>query len=121
MSLIIETGAGLPDAESFATAAELADYAVKFGRTVPTDEPTQEALLRRAALQMSALPWKGCAVNRDQALPWPRYNVCRNGWDLPSDTIPPAVRFIWGEGGELAQLRSRSTPTTGECRTIASC
>lgn len=92
MSLIIETGAGLPDAESFATAAELADYAVKFGKTVPTDEPTQEALLRRAALQMSALPWKGCAVNRDQALPWPRYNVCRNGWDLPSDTIPPAVK-----------------------------
>lgn len=92
MSLIIETGAGLPDAESFATAAELSDYAAKFGKTIPADEPGQEAVLRRAALQMNALQWKGCAINRDQALAWPRLGVCRNGFDLPSDAIPAQVK-----------------------------
>lgn len=97
MTLIIETGKGLPDAESFATAAELADYAVKFGKMVPADEAAQEALLRRAALQMGAIPWKGCALSRDQALAWPRYNVRRNGWELGSRTIPPQVR-----AGQLA-------------------
>jgi hypothetical protein len=90
--LIIETGAGLPDAESFATAAELSDYAAKFGKTIPADEPGQEAVLRRAALQMNALQWKGCAINRDQALAWPRLGVCRNGFDLPSDAIPAQVK-----------------------------
>jgi hypothetical protein len=92
VSLIIETGAGRADAESFASAAELADYATKFGKVVPTDEPGQEALLRRAALQMNSLQWKGCAINRDQALAWPRFGVCRNGFDLPSNAIPAQVK-----------------------------
>lgn len=97
MTLIIETGSGLPDAESFATAADLADYAVKFGKAVPADEPSQEALLRRAALQMGAIPWRGSALSREQALAWPRYNVRRNGWELDSRTIPPQVK-----AGQLA-------------------
>ncbi len=97
MTLIIETGSGLPDAESFATAAELVDYAVKFGKAVPADEPSQEALLRRAALQMGAIPWRGSALSREQALAWPRYNVRRNGWELDSRTIPPQVK-----AGQLA-------------------
>jgi hypothetical protein len=90
--LIIETGIGRADAESFASAAELADYATKFGKVVPADEPGQEALLRRAALQMNSLQWRGCAINRDQALAWPRFGVCRNGFDLPSDAIPAQVK-----------------------------
>lgn len=92
MTLIIETGQGLHDAESYATVEELSDYAVKFGRTIPVDEAMQEALLRRAALQMSAIAWKGCAVSRDQALAWPRSNVRRNDWLLPSNAIPPQVK-----------------------------
>lgn len=92
MSLVIETGAIVPGAESFASAAELVVYAANFGRVIPADEPSQEALLRRAALEMDAKPWKGQAVSRDQALAWPRYNVCRNGWTLPSDAIPAQIK-----------------------------
>lgn len=97
MTLIIEYGSGLADAESFATAAELADYALKFGKVIPAEEPAQESLLRRAALQMNALPWKGCAVTRDQALAWPREGVCRNGFDLAWNAIPAQVK-----AGQLA-------------------
>lgn len=97
MALVIETGLIVPGAESFATAAELVAYATNFGRVIPTDTPSQEALLRRAALQMDAMPWKGRAVNRDQALAWPRYDVCRNGWTLPSDSIPAQIK-----AGQLA-------------------
>jgi hypothetical protein len=92
MALVIETGLIVPGAESFATAAELVAYAANFGRVIPADTPSQEALLRRAALDMNAKPWKGRAVNRDQALAWPRYDVCRNGWTLPSDSIPVQIK-----------------------------
>jgi hypothetical protein len=97
MALVIETGLIVPGAESFATAVELAAYAENFGKTIPAEVPQQEALLRRAALQMGSMPWKGYAVNRDQALSWPRYDACRNGWVLPSDAIPVQIK-----AGQLA-------------------
>lgn len=92
MALVIETGAVVPGAESFATAAELVTYAANFGRTIPVEEVAQEALLRRAALQMSAMPWKGGLVSELQALAWPRYDVHRENWLVPSDAIPAQIK-----------------------------
>ncbi len=97
MALVIETGSIVPGAESFASAAELAAYAENCGKTIPAEILRQEVLLRRAALQMGSMPWKGRAVYRDRALSWPRYDACRNGWVLPSDTIPAQVK-----AGQLA-------------------
>lgn len=92
MALVIEDGSVVLVAESFATAAELVTYAANFGKTIPAEIPAQEALLRRAALQMDALVWKGAGVSRDQALSWPRTGVTRNGWALPSGEIPAQVK-----------------------------
>ncbi|MBH8611212.1 hypothetical protein I4N56_009840 [Pseudomonas mohnii] len=92
MALVIESGKVVPCADSFATAAELVTYAANFGKAIPADEMAQETLLRRAALQMDAMPWKGRAVNRDQALSWPRAEVKRNGWILRFDEIPPQIK-----------------------------
>lgn len=97
MALVIETGLIVPGAESFATAVELVIYAANFSKVIPVDEAQQEALLRRAALEMGAMPWKGHAVSRDQSLAWPRYNACRNGWALPQDVIPAQIK-----AGQLA-------------------
>ncbi len=52
MALIVEDGTGKPDAESYASAEDLAMYAVKFGVNIPAEVPAQESLLRRAALAM---------------------------------------------------------------------
>lgn len=90
--LIIETGQIVPGAESFATAAELVTYAANFGRVIPDTESAQEALLRRAALQMSAMAWKGGLVSELQALSWPRYDVCRENWLVPSNAIPAQIK-----------------------------
>lgn len=68
MSLVIENGSIVLGAESFATAAELVTYAANFGRTIPADTAAQESLLRRAALQMSAMNWKGGLVSELQTL-----------------------------------------------------
>ena len=92
MALVIENGSGVPGAESFATADELVTYAVNFGKVIPAEPIQLEALLRRAALQMNALPWKGGAARRDQPLSWPRAGVKRNGWELPHNQIPPQIK-----------------------------
>lgn len=92
MALIIEDGSVVPGAESYATTAELAVYAANFGKTLPADEAAQEALLRRATLQMEAMPWKGCTVRWDQPLSWPRADVRKNGFTILSNTIPPSVK-----------------------------
>ena len=93
MALIIETGAGVAGADSFATVAEFATYAANYGRTVTDDTTEVEALLRRAALQMDYIQWKGCGVTRDQSLSWPRYGVLVNRWELPSTEIPAKVKL----------------------------
>lgn len=92
MSLIIEDGTGKADAESFATAAELVDYAAKYGATIPADTPTQESILRRAALAMDGYTWKGCRTNGEQALSWPRRDVEIDERTLPSDSIPARIK-----------------------------
>tara|TARA_R110000765_G_scaffold388125_1_gene480316 strand:+ start:81 stop:575 length:495 start_codon:yes stop_codon:yes gene_type:complete len=90
--LNIENGSVVPDADSYATAAELVTYAANYGLTIPGTEAEQEALLRRAYLQMNVMPWKGYAMSVDQTGAWPRYAVCRNGYTLPSDSIPAQVK-----------------------------
>lgn len=92
MALVIENGQVVDGADSYVTAAELVTYAANYGLTIPATEGEQEALLRRAYLQMNTLPWKGWPVNRDQTGAWPRYGVLSNGYELPSDVIPRQVK-----------------------------
>lgn len=109
MALIIEDGTIVAGADSFATAAELVTYATNFGVTIPATQAAQEVLLRRAALQMAAMSWKGDFVEVDQPLSWPRIGVHRGTsggggliWDrrnsamysqdVPSDEIPPQIK-----------------------------
>jgi hypothetical protein len=91
--LIIEDGTGKPDADSYSTAAELVSYAARYGVTIPAGEPAQETLLRRAALAMDGMKWKGCRANGDQALAWPRRGVNIDGENKPSDYIPARIQY----------------------------
>lgn len=112
--LIIETGSIVAGADSFATVAEFATYAANYGRTVPTDTEEVESLLRRAALQMDALAWKGCAVSSYQPLSWPRYGVMIDGWAVSSSEIPEKVKSgqmalaaeIYADDSAPAELKS---------------
>lgn len=93
MALTIEDGTGKADADSYATAAELVTYGTAYGVTVPATEADQESLLRRAAVQMNALPWKGSRAVSGQALAWPRAGVCVHGEELAADSIPREVKY----------------------------
>lgn len=85
MPLIIEDGTGLPDAQSYATAAQLQDYAAARGVTL-TDDP--EHLLMRAMDYAGTLQFAGRRASRDQALQWPRTNAVIDGYYVDSDVIP---------------------------------
>ena len=91
--LIIEDGTGKPDAESFASAESLVMYAGKFCRTIPATEAEQEALLRRAAVQMMALTWKGGKSNPRQGLSWPRRGAQVDGEILSPTYIPARIEY----------------------------
>ncbi|WP_456254587.1 DnaT-like ssDNA-binding protein [Pseudomonas iridis] len=104
MTLIIEDGTGRPDAESYASAEDLAMYAVKFGVTIPADVPAQEALLRRAALAMDGMTWKGRKSNSEQALSWPRRGV-ELDYEIKPDNYLPA-RIPYGQMALAAEIHT---------------
>lgn len=93
MTLIIEDGTCKPDAESYASAADLTMYAVKFGVAVPADALAQEALLRRAALAMDGMTWKGRKSNSEQALSWPRREVLLDHEIKPNNYLPARIQY----------------------------
>jgi hypothetical protein len=102
--LIIEDGAGVPDAESYASAAELVVYGGKFGVTLPVEEAAQEALLRRAALVMEGMSWKGRKTSGDQALAWPRCGV-KLDRAIQADKCLP-VRIKYGQMALAAEIHA---------------
>jgi hypothetical protein len=104
MTLIIEDGTSKPDAESYASAEDLAMYAVKFGVTIPAEVPAQEALLRRASLAMDGMKWKGRKFNSEQALSWPRRGV-ELDYEIKPDNYLPA-RIHYGQMALAAEIHA---------------
>lgn len=96
MALITETGAGLADAESYASVAAADARCIAFGVTAwaALSEGEKEIALRNATRFMLANYRGRCSgrrVYQAQALDWPRYDVTVDGWALPSNTVPPEI------------------------------
>lgn len=98
MTLIVETGAGLPNAQSYVSAVDCAAYHAargnsSFGSMI---ESQQEQAIIRAMdfLSLYGPKWKGERVTDIQALDWPRRGV-RLDSDrcpyLPATMIPVTV------------------------------
>lgn len=119
MALIIETGQGGIDSESYASVADADAYHAARGATnwatLTTTE--KEQALRRATdhIGQAYRPrWKGYRVTTTQALDWPRHDVLRedggaySGGYYPSNAIPAELRnacallALKAAGGDLA-------------------
>jgi len=68
-------------------------YAVKFGAAIPASVPEQEALLRRAALVMDGMTWKGRKMSSEQALSWPRREVLLDQEIKPNNYLPARIQY----------------------------
>lgn len=91
MALIVETGDGLSNAQTYATVAQLKAFATARGLSVPSAQNDCEVLLVKAADAMRGLAYKGERVRKTQALDFPRSGVCIDGFDYDSTEIPVEV------------------------------
>lgn len=95
MFLRYETGAGLPDAESYASVVAADARCASLGLTAwaALAEVDKEIALRKAMVFMATYRtrWAGRRVYQHQALDWPRYNVVVDGFIVPSTTVPADV------------------------------
>ena len=93
--LITETGAGLADAESYASVAAADARCASLGLTAwaALAEVDKEIALRKATIFMATYRtrWAGRRVHQRQALDWPRYNVVVDSFIVPSNIVPPDV------------------------------
>jgi hypothetical protein len=95
MALIIEDGTGVAGADSYVTVAECEAFAVKYyGASLAGSTAKKEAALRRAALFMDSLPWKGHRTfGRNQGLAWPRKDVTDGeGQEISEGEIPEEIK-----------------------------
>lgn len=83
--LIIEDGTGKTDSQSYASEAELADYAAARGVTIAG---TDTQLLITAMDYIETKDFKGYKYTDAQALLWPRGNVEVHGYYIDVDEIP---------------------------------
>lgn len=86
MALVIEDGTNIPGANSYATVAELTEYAAARKITLPTEDEDKEVLLVKAMdyLNTLAMRWRGYPTFDDQALAWPR-TYARKDLGVPAD------------------------------------
>lgn len=96
MALIVETGAQVAGAESYAAVADATAYFAARANTTWAALTTgaQEAALRNACDYIEAMygtRWKGDRVAITQALSWPRDGVVVDGVELSTTAIPAAL------------------------------
>lgn len=116
MSLVVEDGSGLANADSYVSLADASTIATSFGLTFAIsggDEPLAEAALRRATVWLDASyrhrfsGWK--RRYRAQALEWPRqgaYDTNSIPQYIPEDQVPVEIR----RATVIAAVREKASP-----------
>lgn len=89
MAVIVETGAGLSNATSYVSEAELLAYATARGKTLSTD---RSVLLIQAMDYIDEQDFIGEKFTETQALQWPRYNAWLDNYLIGPDTIPQLLK-----------------------------
>jgi hypothetical protein len=86
MPLTIETGAGIPNANSYATVSQARAYAAARGLTLPASDTAVEAALVMACDKLQTYRYRGSRVDTAQALQWPREDVYLDDSTAPLDS-----------------------------------
>lgn len=92
--MIVETGAGLANANAFCTVAQANAYHAARANIAWDAVAEPEAAIIKATDYMQqtySARWKGVQATSAQALDWPRVGVVVNRWVVPSLTIPADI------------------------------
>jgi len=95
LTLILETGAGLPNANALASRAQVtaALEALPFaGAWADVDPITQDQCIAEASAWLTRLDWEGRRTYDAQALAWPRaWMTTPDGYAIASNLVPAFV------------------------------
>lgn len=97
MTLIVEDGTIVADANSYISLSELRSFALSFGVTLSTDDSELEADALKAMQYLMNQNYKGERVSKDQELDWPRKNVYLYGFEIEETTIPRDLKSAQSE------------------------
>jgi hypothetical protein len=88
-TIIVETGAGLTNSNSYVSEADLATYASDRGITITG---TAAVLIIQAMDYLESRQFLGTKSDIDQALQWPRFGVEVDSYYVDSDEIPTLLK-----------------------------
>ena len=104
MSLIVEDGTGLANAQSYISVADADTYFTEHSAPAvwtAASTAAKEKALKLAAQYMDAIfkmRWKGIRKQETQALDFPRYGIeDRDGYFLSSDALPTPIKQACAE------------------------
>jgi hypothetical protein len=94
MTLIVEDGSQVSNANSYVSDSDYTTYAAARGRTIGTSAANREIELIKAMdyIESHRDRFKGDKKSQSQALQWPRYNVELDGYAVDSDSIPQELK-----------------------------
>jgi hypothetical protein len=98
MSLVIEDGSGLPDANSYIPVSYVSAYLLgeQLKAWEALSEPEQESAIIKATRAVDALyDWLGTRKTLEQGLSWPRVGIEYEGFEI--EGIPAAVKKATAE------------------------
>lgn len=90
MAIIVEDGTNIPNANSYVTVAELDNFALLRGYTLPVLEADREVLLIKGTDYTESFrsSFQGQKTYSDQSLQWPRQPVYIDGYPISGASIP---------------------------------
>ena len=88
-TIIVETGAGLTNSNSYVSESDLATYASDRGVTITG---TAAVLIIQAMDYLESRQFLGTKSDIDQALQWPRFGVKVDAYYVDSDEIPTLLK-----------------------------
>lgn len=97
MTLIVETGTGASNSESYISVADASTRHTAQGNAAwaaAASDTVREQALRRATAAMEQFyrtRWSGDRVTSTQALSWPRYGVELDGFPVAANIVPADV------------------------------
>lgn len=101
MTLTVEDGTGVANADSYVSQSDAVSWLAKRGLTLTGVTASDEVLLIKAMDFLESLrdQYQGRQVDSTQALQWPRVGVYRDGALVASDEIPD---ILWQAQARLA-------------------
>jgi len=96
VTLIVEDGTGMADADALVSLVFFRDYSANLGRdTSSFNDDAAEQAIRRASLYLAtSFDWDGFPVGeREQAMAFPRHGITdRYGYYVDSDSVPKEIQ-----------------------------